>query len=171
MLGASSSAFRRSFSRALETGQCARDRNDVSRETIPRNPLPFFTRAGSEFQIRTPERASCAQCAPESPAEPAGLVLRMFRLHDRRSSAVGSMFRLVRPESDPSRGDRSISRLQDRASHESQRSAPTPKNSHPAPQELPIRSPANHSAFLILNSEFPHPPQQFPRKEVPPCPP
>ena len=39
---------------------------NVSRETIPRNPLPFFTRAGSDFQIRTPERASCAQCAPES---------------------------------------------------------------------------------------------------------
>ncbi|MBQ3858914.1 MAG: hypothetical protein II779_00170, partial [Clostridia bacterium] len=36
-----------------------------------------------------------AECAPESPAEPAGLVLRMFRLHDRRSSAVVSMFRLV----------------------------------------------------------------------------
>ena len=35
-------------------------------------------------------------CAPESLPEAAGLVLRMFQLHARRSSPVGSILRLVR---------------------------------------------------------------------------
>ncbi len=37
-----------------------------------------------------------AECAPESLPEAAGLVLRMFQLHARRSSPVGSILRLVR---------------------------------------------------------------------------
>ena len=35
------------------------------------------------------------QCAPEFLPEAAELVLRMFRLHDRRSSEVDFIFRLV----------------------------------------------------------------------------
>ena len=97
---------------------------NVSRETIPRNPLPFFTRAGSDFQIRTPERASCAQCAPESLPKAAELVLRMFQLHEHRPREAASMFRLVRVESEGTRGDRSMFRLQDRASPESSEALP-----------------------------------------------
>ncbi|MBQ3861542.1 MAG: hypothetical protein II779_13505, partial [Clostridia bacterium] len=36
------------------------------------------------------------QCAPESLPEAAELVLRMFQLHDQRSSAVGFILWLVR---------------------------------------------------------------------------
>ncbi|MBQ3637659.1 MAG: hypothetical protein II953_04780, partial [Clostridia bacterium] len=54
----------------------------------------------------------------------AGFILRMFQLYDRRSSAVGSMFRLVPFESEKLREDRPILRRNDRAFPESQRSAP-----------------------------------------------
>ncbi|MBQ3956248.1 MAG: hypothetical protein II680_10180, partial [Clostridia bacterium] len=37
-----------------------------------------------------------AECAPESLPEAAGFILRMFQLHARRSSPVGSILRLVR---------------------------------------------------------------------------
>ena len=50
-------------------------------------------------------RASCAQCAPEMPAEPAELVLRTGSAARRRPRGVGSMFRLVMSESVKSRGD------------------------------------------------------------------
>ena len=65
-----------------------------------------------------------AECAPESPAKPTGLVPCMFRLHDHRPREETSMFRLVISESATARGDRSMFRLNDRASPESQRSAP-----------------------------------------------
>ena len=45
----------------------------------------------------------------------AGFILRMFQLHVRRSSAVGSMFKLVRFESVKAREDRPIYQLHPRA--------------------------------------------------------
>ncbi len=97
-----------------------------------------------------------AECAPESPAEPAGLVLRMFRLHDRRSSAVGSMFRLVTSESVKAREDCSMFRLKNRASPQSQRSAPTqkPKIPHPSSPDADNSSFTPHSGLTPLRKPF-----------------
>ena len=55
-------------------------------------------------------------CAPESPPEAAGFILRMFQLHPRRSSPVASMFRFVISESVQARGDVQDFRLHLRAS-------------------------------------------------------
>ena len=40
--------------------------------------------ARTEKQFQHPVRAFCAQCAPESLPKAAGLVLRMFQLHEQR---------------------------------------------------------------------------------------
>ena len=83
---------------------------------------------------------SLFQCATESPAEPAELVLRMFQLHDHRPREVVSPHRLVRLEFEEAREDRLIPRLNDRASPESQRSAPIQKNKNSAPHAPPKHS-------------------------------
>ncbi len=72
----------------------------------------------------------------------AGFILRMFQLHVRRSSAVGSIFKLVRFESVKARGDRSIYRLHPRASNADSFSIKSlPK--------IPSRTPPGPQSFLI----------------------
>ena len=44
-------------------------------------------------QIRNHKNANNTECAPESPAEPAGFILRMFQPYVRRSREETSMFR------------------------------------------------------------------------------
>jgi len=126
------------FQARIEKGQSAGDRDDVSRETMPPNPVPFFTRARSDKQIPPYKNANNAECATESPAEPAGFILRMFRLHDRRPRGVIFPLRLVRSEAETARGDRQILRLQVRASLRFQRSAPIPKT------QIPCRTPSRN---------------------------
>ena len=91
----------------------------VSRETLPPNSLSFLIRARMDNQIRNSENATTPNARLNLRRKAAGFILRMFQLHIWRSSAVGSMFKLVRIESEGTRGDRSMFRLQDRASPES----------------------------------------------------
>ena len=102
---------------------------------MPRKALIFLTCAGIDFQIPIHENANNAECATESPAEPAGFILRMFQLPEQRPREAASMFRLVRVESERTRGDRSMFRLQDCAFPESSEALPykNPKIPHRTP--------------------------------------
>jgi len=46
-----------------------------------KKPCYSWIRAKQDKQIPPHGRANIAECAPESPAEPAGFILRMFQLH------------------------------------------------------------------------------------------
>ena len=75
-------------------------------------------------QIRNSENATTPNARLNLRRKAAGFILRMFQLPEHRPREAASMFRLVRVESEGTRGDRSMFRLNDRASLESQRSAP-----------------------------------------------
>ena len=80
--------------------------------------------ARMQFRFSLSKRASCAQCAPEMPAEPAELVLRMFQLYVGDQAGLSPCSGSFRLQSETTREDRSMFRLKNRASPESQRSAP-----------------------------------------------
>ena len=89
-----------------------------------RKPLAFLHPREVRLSVPDTRNRDIAECAPESPAEPAELVLRMFLLHDRRPREGVSMFRLVMSELAKAREDRPIHKLNARASPPLQRSAP-----------------------------------------------
>ena len=67
--------------------------------------MSFLIRARIDFQIPIPENANNAECAPESPAEPAGFILRTGSTACRRPREVISPHRLVRVEFEEARED------------------------------------------------------------------
>ena len=111
----------------------------VSRETKPKKPLYFFTRARMNKQIPPHKHATTPNARLNLCRKAAGFILRMFRLHGRGPRGVDFMFRLVRFESESARGDRVIHRLNGRASLpflRSGRSAPIQK------PQIPHRTPS-----------------------------
>ena len=104
----------------------------VSRETLPPNSVSFLIRARIDNQMRNPEIAISPNARLNHRRKAAGLVLRMFRLHEQRPREVVFPHRLVRPELEEAREDRPISRLNAHASLPSQRSAPHSKPENPA---------------------------------------
>jgi len=113
-----------------------------------RKPLAFLHPREVRLSVPDTRKRDNAECAPESLPEAAGLVLRMFRLHEQRPREVVSPHRLVRLEFEEACEDRPIPRLNDRASPESQRSAPHSKNR----KSRNARPPTRISSFLIHSS-------------------
>ena len=66
---------------------------NVSRGTIPRTPLSFFPRAGTDNQFPTHKIAITPNARLNHRREAAELVLRMFQLHDQRPREENAMFR------------------------------------------------------------------------------
>ena len=126
---------------------------NVSRGTIPRTPLPFFPRAGTDKQIPTPEYAITPNARLNHRREAAGFILRMFQLHDQRPRGVGSMFSSINQQFAKARGDRLMIWLRDRASLKSQRSAPIRKTQ--IPHRTKSRKARNPAADFPLHRQTP----------------
>ena len=86
-------------------------------------PFPDGWNSPNKFFLHKSAVAPCAQCAPETLAEPSttasvrGTLFRArVKLHEHRPREVDFMFRLVRAESAGVRGDGLMYRLNERAS-------------------------------------------------------
>ena len=107
-----------------------------------------------ETSFRSPVHCPFSNARLNHRRKAAGFILRMFQLPEHRPREVVTPLRLIQPESEQAREDRPIPRLNDRASPESQRSAPIQKNKNPAPHVPPMRPPTlytpNYSLLIFL---------------------